>query len=222
MTELAGINADRISTFAWMLSSLFAGLAGVLLAPLFSQVNNENFLFLLIAAMAAAAFGSLQSIPMTLAGGIALGIGYQLLYTWLPAGSILSQGLRPALPFGALFLLLLFWPGLRNRREAADPLAGVDPPPPAPAATLRTAGHDHLDPGPRRRGLRLHQRRRGLVLRRLLGAALHHRDRLRRHLLLDHRHHGHGAACSPCPRPPSPPSAPSPRPSWSTATTCRC
>ena len=138
MTELAGINADRISTLAWMLSSLFAGMAGVLLAPLFSQVNNENFLFLLIAAMAAAAFGSLQSIPMTLLGGIALGVGYQLLYTWLPAGSILSQGLRPALPFGALFLLLLFWPGLRNRREAADPLAGVDPPPPAPASTLRT------------------------------------------------------------------------------------
>ncbi len=138
MTELAGINADRISTSAWLLSSLFAGLAGVLLAPLFSQINNENFLFLLIAAMAAAAFGSLRSIPLTLVGGIALGIGYQLLYTWLPPGSILSQGLRPALPFVALFLLLLFWPGLRNRREAADPLAGVDPPPPAPAAALRT------------------------------------------------------------------------------------
>ena len=138
MTELAGINADRISTVAWMLSSLFAGLAGVLLAPLFSQVNNENFLFLLIAAMAAAAFGSLRSIPMTLLGGIGLGIGYQLLFTWLPRGSILSQGLRPALPFATLFLLLLFWPGLRDRREAVDPLAGIDPPPPAPAATLRT------------------------------------------------------------------------------------
>jgi branched-chain amino acid transport system permease protein len=34
-----------------------------------------------------------------------------------------------------LFLLLLFWPGLRSRREATDPLAGVDPPPPALAIT---------------------------------------------------------------------------------------
>ncbi len=142
MTELAGINADRISTTAWVLSSLFAGFAGVLLAPLFSQVNDANFLFLLIAAMAAAAFGSLSSIPMTLVGGIALGVGYQLLYQYLPQDSILGspQALRPALPFGALFLLLLFWPGLRQRRETTDPLAGVDPPPPAPAASIRSRG----------------------------------------------------------------------------------
>ena len=30
-----------------------------------------------------------------------------------------------------MIVLLLFWPGLRNRREAVDPLAGVDPPPAA-------------------------------------------------------------------------------------------
>jgi branched-subunit amino acid ABC-type transport system permease component len=91
MTELAGVNADRISTFAWILSSVFAGFAGVLLAPLFSQVNDANFLFLLIAAMAAAAFGSLSSVPMTLLGGIALGVGYQLLYEYLPRESILGS-----------------------------------------------------------------------------------------------------------------------------------
>jgi len=138
MTQLAGINADGVSTFSWMLSSLFAGLAGVLLAPLFAQVASLNFTILLVAAIAAAAFGRLTSIPLTLLGGILLGIAQGLLAGYLPPNSILANGLRPSLPFVALFLLLLFWPGLRQRREITDPLAGVDPPPPAPAAAQRT------------------------------------------------------------------------------------
>jgi branched-subunit amino acid ABC-type transport system permease component len=137
MTELAGVNADRVSAFSWMLSSLFAGLAGVLLAPLFAQVDAVNFTVLLIAAIAAAAFGRLTSIPLALAGGLLLGISQGVLAGYLPLDSVLAQGLRPSLPFAALFLLLLFWPGLREKRELTDPLSGVDPPPPSLAAAQR-------------------------------------------------------------------------------------
>ncbi len=144
MTELSGINADRVSTFSWMLSSFFAGLAGVLLAPLFSQVNAIYFTTLLVAAIAAAAFGRLSSIPLTFLGGILLGVAQGLLGGYLPLNSVLATGLRPSLPFVALFLLLLFWPGLRKRREAADPLVGIDPPPPGLAAAERSAVLTHL------------------------------------------------------------------------------
>ncbi len=137
MTELAGVNADRVSTFSWMLSSLFAGLAGVLLSPLFAQVSAVNFTILLIAAIAAAAFGRLTSIPMALLGGLLLGIAQGILTGYLPLDSILAQGLRPSLPFVALFLLLLFLPGLRQQKEVTDPLSGVDPPPPSLAAADR-------------------------------------------------------------------------------------
>ncbi len=140
MTELNGVNAERISSFSWMLSSFFAGLAGVLLAPLFAQVRELDFFTLLVAALAAAAFGRLTSIPLTLLGGLLLGVLQQLLAGSLPTDSIVAQGLRPSLPFVTLFLLLLFWPGLRQGREVVDPLAGVDPPPPAPAAAIRTRG----------------------------------------------------------------------------------
>jgi branched-subunit amino acid ABC-type transport system permease component len=140
MTELNGINADRVGSFAWMLSSFFAGLAGVLLAPLFAQVEPNSFFTLLVAALAAAAFGKMSSIPLTFLGGILLGVAQQTLAGTLPRDSILATGLRPSLPFIALILLLLFWPGLRQGRPVADPLAGVDPPPPAPAAVDRTRG----------------------------------------------------------------------------------
>jgi branched-subunit amino acid ABC-type transport system permease component len=137
MTELAGINADRVSAFSWMLSSTFAGLAGVLLAPLFAQLAAPNFTILLIAAIAAAAFGRLTSIPLAFLGGILLGVAQGVLGGYLPSDSILANGLRPSLPFVVLFLLLLFWPGLRQRSEIVDPLSGVDPPPPGLAAARR-------------------------------------------------------------------------------------
>lgn len=140
MAELNGINADRVSAFSWALSSFFAGLAGVLLAPLFAQVELTNFFTLLVAALAAAAFGRLSSVPMTFAGAILLAVLMQLLGGELPEGNIITQNLRPALPFVTLILLLLFWPGLRQRREISDPLGGVEPPPPAPAAAERPRG----------------------------------------------------------------------------------
>jgi branched-subunit amino acid ABC-type transport system permease component len=140
MTALAGINADRVSSFAWMLSSLFAGLAGVLLAPLFAQLGAANFTVLLVAAIAAAAFARLTSIPLALLGGVLLGILQGILAGYLPLNSILATGLRPSLPFVVLFLLLLFWPGLRQKREATDPLSGVDPPPPTLATVQRGPG----------------------------------------------------------------------------------
>ena len=131
MAQLAGIDADRVGTVAWVLSSFLAGLAGVLLAPLFDSVDSISFTILIVAATAAAAFGRLSSLPLTLVGGIVLGTAQQVLAGYLPLDSVLARGLRPSLPFLMLFLLLLFWPGLRRRREATDPLAGVDPPPPS-------------------------------------------------------------------------------------------
>jgi branched-subunit amino acid ABC-type transport system permease component len=139
LTELAGINADRVSTASWVLCSFLAGLAGVLLAPLFAAVSDLNYTTLVVVAISAAAVASLSSIPIALAGGLGLGVLQQILDRYLPTGSVLASNIRPALPFIALFLVLIFSPALRGRRELADPLAGVDPPPPALASTVRSA-----------------------------------------------------------------------------------
>ena len=138
MTELAGVDADRVSAFSWMLSSVFAGLAGVLLAPLYASLAPQNFNTLLVAAIAAAAFARLTSIPLALCGGLLLGVAQSLAAGYLPPGSVLAREIRPSLPFVALFLLLLFWPGLRSAVQSKDPLSGVDPPPDAPVSATRS------------------------------------------------------------------------------------
>ena len=145
MTELNGIRADRVSAFAWALSSLFAGLAGVLMAPRFNTLAAPDFFHLVVVAIAAAAIGRLVSLPRALLGGLGLGILIALVDTFLPRVAEDHSWLRPiqdnvtpAMPFVVLFALLVGWPALRSAREQADPLAGVDPPPPSPAARTRS------------------------------------------------------------------------------------
>ncbi|MFI5043583.1 MAG: ABC transporter permease [Acidimicrobiales bacterium] len=137
MAELNGVDSNRVSMVSWVLSSLLAGLAGVLLAPLFASLNPIDLFTLLVAALAATVFGGLTSIPLTFAGGILLGVLQAVLAGKLPTDSVLSTGLRPALPFVVLFGLLLLRPGLRTTKELTDPLATVDPPPPAPISLSR-------------------------------------------------------------------------------------
>jgi branched-chain amino acid transport system permease protein len=133
MVELAGVDADRVSLVSWMLSSTLAGLAGVLLAPLYFELNANIYTLLIVAAIASAAIGRFSSIPLTLLGGILMGIGERGLPDLVGTSSAFAQDIRPSFPFLVLFLLLVFWPRLRERREASDPMAGVDPPPPAMA-----------------------------------------------------------------------------------------
>jgi branched-chain amino acid transport system permease protein len=138
MTELAGVNAALVSTSSWMLASFIAGLSGVLIAPALSQVNNVYFTPLVVAAISAAVLASLSSIPIAFAGGLGLGVLQQILSIYLPTNSVLATNLRPSLPFVVLFAILIFSPSLRNRRDLADPLAGVAPPPPQPIARERS------------------------------------------------------------------------------------
>ncbi|GJM38838.1 MAG: hypothetical protein DHS20C19_22050 [Acidimicrobiales bacterium] len=144
LTELAGIPADRVSAFAWAVSSSFAGMAGVLIAPRLPTLVNTDFLTLVIVAMAAAAIGRLVSLPRALAGGLGLGWLIAVSNTYLPRWADdyswlepFTDNLTPALPFLVLFGILVFWPAIRRSIDATDPLSGVDPPPPALASSTR-------------------------------------------------------------------------------------
>jgi branched-subunit amino acid ABC-type transport system permease component len=138
LTELAGVNAERVGMASWALSSMVAGLAGVLLAPIFAgQVDYVYYQRLVVAAIAAAVIGQLSSIPLAFVGGLLLGVTQQVLDKYLPTNSFFASTLRPALPFVVGFVVLVLSPALARRRPVTDPLAGVDPPPPALASADR-------------------------------------------------------------------------------------
>ena len=142
MTELNGIHADRVSAFAWALSSTFAGMAGVLIAPRFNTLDPNTFFSLVIIAIAAAALGRLVSLPRAMMGGLVLGWLIAVFDTFLPRWAMdhtwlrpVQENLTPSLPFVVLFGVLVLWPAIRRSLDVGDPLAGVDPPPPALAAS---------------------------------------------------------------------------------------
>jgi branched-subunit amino acid ABC-type transport system permease component len=145
MTELYGIRADAVSAGSWALSSAFAGLAGVLIAPRFNTLAAPDFFNLVIVAVAAAAVGRLVSLPRALVGGLGLGVLIAVVDTFLPRWAEshrwlapIQDNVTPAMPFVVLFGLLVLWPAMRSAREHTDPLSGVDPPPPSLAALSRS------------------------------------------------------------------------------------
>jgi branched-chain amino acid transport system permease protein len=73
ISSLIGIRVTHIDSMAWLISGVFAGAAGLLLADLVTL--NATFLtFLVIPAIAAAIFGRLQSLTGTAVGGFVAGI----------------------------------------------------------------------------------------------------------------------------------------------------
>ena len=145
LVELQGIDADRVSLASWILSSMLAGLAGVLIAPLFAALVAQDFITLLVAALACTVFGNLTNLPKTVLGGLLLGILQQELTGFLPPNSDLTTAVRPALPFVVLIGLVvgrLIVARIRKRpatfdKDISDPMSGVDPPPPVPVAATR-------------------------------------------------------------------------------------
>ncbi|HXW38848.1 MAG TPA: ABC transporter permease, partial [Acidimicrobiales bacterium] len=144
LVQLDGINAGRVIASAWAISSLMAGLAGVLLAPLFGQLQGQDYATLVVAAFAAAAWAVLRSMPIAALVGILIGVADTVLQGYLPASSVWSAATLYSLPFIVLFIALLVVPGLRKLDDTKDPLASVDPPPPPRAATLRAPQMDRI------------------------------------------------------------------------------
>ncbi|MGV9974514.1 ABC transporter permease subunit [Nocardia beijingensis] len=86
---LTGLSADRIAFANWTLSSVVAGLGGILIAPLVA-LNPVAYSLFIVPALAATLVGNFGSIWLTVAAGITIGAlqaeatNLQGLYDWWP------------------------------------------------------------------------------------------------------------------------------------------
>ena len=103
--RLAGISIKRVSTMVWVLAGALAVLTAVLVAPVRSDfIGSANAALgpaLLLRALAAAMIGRFESIPLTLAGGLGVGIVEAILNATFSS----SDTVNPV--NGVFFLLIL-------------------------------------------------------------------------------------------------------------------
>ncbi|WP_330299487.1 ABC transporter permease subunit [Streptomyces sp. NBC_00503] len=125
LTELRGIDADRLSSVAWMIASGLAGLAGVLATPLLGLSAHDFTLFLFVSATAAV-IGRFASVPLAFAGGLGLGVLQNLVVGYASFADSIT-GFRTAVPFLILFGgLLVLARRARTAGTAAVDVAPVD------------------------------------------------------------------------------------------------
>lgn len=128
LADMVGVHGDNVRRAAWILSTMFAALVGILISP--SQGLDVNELVLVVIyAFAPAVLGRLVSLPLAYAGGIGLGVMVSLLSKYSNSGAVAN--IEAALPYLALFALLVILGGrlkevgVSSRRLAVSAHAGA-------------------------------------------------------------------------------------------------
>ncbi|MFI5045667.1 MAG: ATP-binding cassette domain-containing protein [Acidimicrobiia bacterium] len=115
LVAMSGDDPSRVRRWAWIIGTVFAAIAGLLLAP-GHPIDGVSLTLLVFAAFGAAAIGSFDNLPLTFAGGLLIGIATALVdkeagtITWI-------GGIPPALPFVFLFVVLIITPRRRLARR---------------------------------------------------------------------------------------------------------
>lgn len=113
---LGGISPDRVGALNWVLASVLAGFAVILIEPI-AGLDPASTSLLVVPALAAALLGGLSSFGLTAGAGLAIGMVQSLILgyvvrpdtTWIP-GWVPTTGIQQAVPV-VLVLLALAWRG---------------------------------------------------------------------------------------------------------------
>jgi sulfate-transporting ATPase len=115
-----GWSASRTGMANWAVAGGLAALAGILIAPI-TGLTPTLSLTLLMPALAAALLGNLASFPLTLLGGLAVGVAQSEASRFAHV-----QGLQDAIPFIGIMIVLTFQgTSLPTRGHLAEKLPAV-------------------------------------------------------------------------------------------------
>ena len=106
-----GLSADRIAGGNWILATVLAGFAGIMIAPL-STVNPTSYTLFIVPVLAVALLARFRSFAIAGAAGFGLAM-FQTELAKLPSifpslSAQLQQALPPALPFIVVILAMVF------------------------------------------------------------------------------------------------------------------
>ncbi|MCU1460275.1 MAG: transporter related [Acidimicrobiales bacterium] len=113
--ELAGISTRRVSTLVWVMAGVLSTLSAILISPLRGTILGIPAPAvgpsLLLRALAAGLVGGLTSLPLALAGGVAIGVAEAILFA-----NVANPGVVDAMLFVLVLILVL----ARGTRGAED------------------------------------------------------------------------------------------------------
>jgi branched-subunit amino acid ABC-type transport system permease component len=119
LASVAGIDADRVVLYTWILAGALAGLAGELEGLVQSAFDPNMGWTLLLPIFAAVVLGTIGSAYGALLGGLLLGVVMEV-STWSDLAGGVPPNYKLVVAFVALILVLLFRPqGLLGRRMRA-------------------------------------------------------------------------------------------------------
>lgn len=101
---LLGHSATRIAAYNWVLATVLAAAAGILILPI-TTLNPGTYTLFIVPALGAALLGRFSSFSAVVVGGLVIGmlqselVKLQAVWTWLP-----QEGLQDGLPFVIIML----------------------------------------------------------------------------------------------------------------------
>jgi branched-subunit amino acid ABC-type transport system permease component len=138
LLSMQGTSPVVVRRVAWAIGSCLLSMSGMLLAPKLG-VDVNQLTLLVITAFGAAAIGAFSNLPLTFLGGIALGIGENIMSDKLASvHSPAVQQMYVNLPFIVLVVALVVIPRRYLIERGVQRIRRMRPPPSFSPSTIRT------------------------------------------------------------------------------------